>query len=68
MQEELNEFKRNKVWTLVPRPNNRSIVGTKWVFKIKIDNEGTITRNKARFVAKRYLNKKVLIMMKLFFM
>ena len=68
MQEELNEFKRNKVWTLVPRPNNRSIVGTKWVFKIKIDNEGTITRNKARFVAKRYLNKKVLIMMKLLFM
>ena len=29
MQEELNEFERNKVWTLVPRPKNRSVVGTK---------------------------------------
>ncbi|KAL8108814.1 hypothetical protein AgCh_025054 [Apium graveolens] len=30
MQEELNEFERNKVWNLVPRPKNRSIGGTKW--------------------------------------
>ena len=29
MQEELNEFERNEVWTLVPRPKNRSVVGTK---------------------------------------
>ncbi|KAL8146362.1 hypothetical protein AgCh_004198 [Apium graveolens] len=26
MQEELNEFERNKLWTLVPRPKNRSVV------------------------------------------
>ena len=29
MQEELNEFERNEVWTLVPRPKNRFVVGTK---------------------------------------
>ena len=54
MQEELNEFERNQVWTLVPRPKNRSIVGTKWVFRNKTDSEGIITRNKARLVAKGY--------------
>ena len=54
MQEELNEFERNKVWTLVPRPKNRSIVGTKWVFINKTDSDGIITRNKARLVAKGY--------------
>ena len=54
MQEELNEFKRNEVWTLVPRPKNRSVVGTKWVFRNKTDSDGVITRNKARLVAKGY--------------
>ncbi|KAK1380648.1 hypothetical protein POM88_027392 [Heracleum sosnowskyi] len=54
MQEELNEFERNEVWTLVPRPKNRSVVGTKWVFRNKTDSEGVITRNKARLVAKGY--------------
>ena len=54
MQEELNEFERNEVWTLVPRPKNRSVVGTKWVFRNKTDSEGIVTRNKARLVAKGY--------------
>ena len=54
MQEELNEFERNEVWKLVPRPKNRSVVGTKWVFKNKTDSDGTIVRNKARLVAKGY--------------
>jgi hypothetical protein len=36
MQEELNKFERNQVWKLVPRPNNRVIIGTKWVFRNKL--------------------------------
>ena len=36
MQEELNEFERNEVWKLVPRPKNGSIIGTKWVFRKKL--------------------------------
>ncbi|KAL8124561.1 hypothetical protein AgCh_012279 [Apium graveolens] len=48
IQEELNEFERNKVWKLVPRPKNRLSVGTKWVFRNKTDFDGTIVRNKAR--------------------
>jgi hypothetical protein len=53
MQEELNNFTRNKVWHLVPCPN-QNIVGTKWVFRNKQDEHGVVTRNKARLVAKGY--------------
>src|SRR5438445_13260223 len=54
MQEELNQFERNKVWRLVPKPRNRSIIGAKWVFRNKLDEDGIVVRNKARLVAKRY--------------
>jgi hypothetical protein len=53
MQEELNNFTRNEVWHLVPRPN-QNVVGTKWVFCNKKDEHGVVTRNKARLVAKGY--------------
>ena len=53
MQEELNNFKRNEVWTLVPCPK-QNVVGTKWVFRNKQDEHGVVTRNKARLVAKGY--------------
>jgi hypothetical protein len=46
MQEELNNFTRNEVWHLVPRPN-QNLVGTKWVFRNKQDEHGVVTRNKA---------------------
>jgi hypothetical protein len=46
MQEELNNFTRNEVWYLVPRPN-QNVVGTKWVFRYKQDEHGVVTRNKA---------------------
>ncbi|GMI98499.1 hypothetical protein HRI_003519200 [Hibiscus trionum] len=54
MQEELNQFERSKVWTLVERPNNQSTIGTKWVFRNKLDENGNIVRNKARLVAQGY--------------
>ncbi|KAI3505835.1 hypothetical protein L1887_28122 [Cichorium endivia] len=54
MQEELSEFKRNKVWDLVPRPSNHRVIGTRWVFRNKLDDMGTVVRNKARLVAKGY--------------
>jgi hypothetical protein len=49
-----DELKRNNVWTLVPRPNDRVIIGTKWVFKNKINEYGIVVRNKARLVAQGY--------------
>jgi hypothetical protein len=53
MQEEFNNFKRNEVWSLVPRPK-QNVVGIKWVFRNKQDEHGVVTRNKARLVAKGY--------------
>ncbi|XP_057990561.1 uncharacterized protein LOC131172945 [Hevea brasiliensis] len=54
MQEELNQFERNKVWNLVPKPKDHSIIGTKWVFRNKMDEKGNVVRNKARLVAQGY--------------
>jgi hypothetical protein len=53
MQEELNNFTRNEVWSLVERPK-QNIIGTKWVFRNKQDENGVVTRNKARLVAQGY--------------
>ena len=54
MQEELNQFERNEVWELVPRLNDQSVIGTKWVFRNKMDENDIIIRNKARLVAQGY--------------
>ena len=54
MQEELNQFSRNEVWDLVPRPNDRPVIGTKWVYRNKLDETGIVIRNKARLMAKGY--------------
>ncbi|GJR93636.1 retrovirus-related pol polyprotein from transposon TNT 1-94 [Tanacetum coccineum] len=54
MQEELNQFIANDVWELVPQPRNMTIIGTKWVFRNKLDENGIVSRNKARLVAQGY--------------
>ncbi|KAL8118058.1 hypothetical protein AgCh_015817 [Apium graveolens] len=54
MQEELNQFERNKVWKLVPKPTGKNPIDTKWVLRNKMDENGIVVRNKARLVAKGY--------------
>ena len=54
MQEELHQFERNEVWNLVPRPTHQNVIGTKWVFRNKVNEDGSVVRNKARLVAKGY--------------
>ncbi|KAJ9557118.1 LOW QUALITY PROTEIN: hypothetical protein OSB04_011732 [Centaurea solstitialis] len=54
MQEELAEFERKKVWRLVTKPWGKSIIGLKWIFRNKKDENDLIIRNKARLVAKGY--------------
>ena len=58
MQEELNQFERSKVWNLVPKPNDHSIIGTKWIFRNKMDEHSNIVRNKASQVAQGYSQEK----------
>ena len=54
MQDELIQFDRNQVWTLIPLPSGKTAIGTKWVFRNKKDEQGVVIRNKARLVAKGY--------------
>ena len=58
MQEELNQFEKSEVWELVPRPSNQSVIGTRWVFKDKMDKNGIIVRNKARLLAQGFIKNK----------
>ncbi|XP_014522754.1 uncharacterized protein LOC106779201 [Vigna radiata var. radiata] len=54
MQEELNQFTRNNAWELLSRKPDLQVIGTKWVFRNKMDDSGEIIKNKARLVAKGY--------------
>ena len=54
MHDELLQFQMNDVQTLVPRPEGEHIIGTKWIFHNKIDEEGNVIRNKAHLMAQGY--------------
>ncbi|GKE08910.1 retrovirus-related pol polyprotein from transposon TNT 1-94 [Tanacetum coccineum] len=54
MQEELNQFYRNKSRLLFHFLMKKIVIGSKWVFKNKKDKHGIITKNKARLVAQSY--------------
>ena len=54
MNEELDQIKKNQTWKLVPRPSQKNVIGTKWLFKNKLDENRKIIRNKARLICKGY--------------
>jgi hypothetical protein len=54
MHEELDNFDRNQVWTLVGPPRDVNVIGTKWVFKNKQGEDGEVVRNKDRLVAQGF--------------
>ena len=66
MEEEIEQIEKNKNWTLVPRPEGKNVIGTKWVFRNKLDENGEITRNKARLVYKDYAQEEGLDYGKIF--
>ena len=55
MDEELDQIEKNDNWELVPRPKNKKVIGTKWVFRNKLNEDGQVTRNKVRLVCKGYV-------------
>ncbi|GJZ89458.1 putative ribonuclease H-like domain-containing protein [Tanacetum coccineum] len=57
IQDELLQFKLQKVWTLVDLPNGKRPIGTKCVFKNKKDERGVVIKNKARLVSQGYIQE-----------
>ncbi|XP_068317132.1 uncharacterized mitochondrial protein AtMg00820-like [Pyrus communis] len=57
MQEEFDALKAQGTWRLVPLPSNIEVIGSKWVYKIKRNSDGTISRYKARLVAQGFSQK-----------
>ena len=58
MESEYNSLLKNDTWELVPPPDDKNPVGSRWVFKVKCDEEGTVDRFKARLVAQGYAQVK----------
>jgi len=54
MVEEFDSIVRNSVWEVVPRPADKSVVGSRWLYKVKHAADGSIEKHKARFVAKGF--------------
>jgi hypothetical protein len=54
MNEDLDQIEKNNTWELVPRPEDKNVIGSKWVFKNKMNEKGQVVRNKARLVCKGY--------------
>ena len=54
MNEEIEKIQKNKTWTLVPRPKDKNVIGMKWALRNKLNEDGEVSRNKARLVCKGY--------------
>ena len=52
MNEELDQIEKNHTWELVPRPHDKNVIGTKWIFKNKLKENGDVIGNKVRLVCK----------------
>ena len=54
MNEEIEQMDKKNTWNLFPRPKNKNLIGTKWVFRNKLNEDGKVSRNKARLICKGY--------------
>jgi hypothetical protein len=54
MVHEMEAHLKNGTWELVKLPHGRKAIGSKWVFKVKCNPDGTVERYKARLVAKGF--------------
>jgi hypothetical protein len=54
MTEEYQSIMKNDVWDVVPRPEGKSVVTSKWIYKIKHATDGSVEKYKVRFVARGF--------------
>jgi len=57
MMEEYASIMKNDVWEVVPRLDEKSVIGLKWIYKFKHAADGSVEKFKARFVAKGFSQK-----------
>ena len=55
MDAEFQSLQKQNTWSLVPFPSHKNVVTCKRIYKLKRNNDGSITRYKARLVARGYL-------------
>ena len=54
MEAEMKMINKNATWQLIERPKRRKVIGVRWVFKTKLNSDGSICKHKARLVVKGY--------------
>lgn len=54
MEAEMEMINKNATWQLIERPKHRKVIGVRWVFKTKLNPDGSICKYKARLVVKGY--------------
>ena len=54
---EYQSIMKNDVWDIVPKPENKSVISSKWIYKIKHVVEGSIEKYKEIFVSKGFSQK-----------
>ncbi|KAL0370487.1 UNVERIFIED_CONTAM: Retrovirus-related Pol polyprotein from transposon RE2 [Sesamum angustifolium] len=54
MEEEIKMIEKNNTWELADRPKDKEVIGVKWIYKTKLNADGSNTKHKARLVAKGY--------------
>ena len=52
MVEEYDSIVKNSAWEVVPRPIRKSMVGSRWIYKVKQAVDGSVEKYKAIFVAR----------------
>ena len=57
MQEELKSMSDNETWELTDLPEGKKAIGSKWVYKVKHNQDGSVARYKARLVAQGFDQK-----------
>ena len=57
MVEEYDSIRKNQVWEVVPRPEGKKVVGSRWIYKVKHAADRSVEKYKARFVAKGFSQK-----------
>lgn len=66
MSEEVRTLEANNTWSLAPLPLGKHTIGCCWVYKLKLNSDGSVGHHKARLVGKGYTNRRELISRTLF--